>query len=70
MPDAQNMKNPIKKLIKYIKESIFELKKVTWPTKKETVNYTLLIIGIGLAVAAYIGIIDYILSLVVEQVIK
>jgi preprotein translocase subunit SecE len=64
------MKNPIKKLIQYIKDSITELKKVTWPTKKETTNYTLLVIGISLAVAAFIGIIDYILALGVEQIIK
>lgn len=60
----------VKKLIKYIKESIAELKKVTWPTKKETTNYTLLVIGISLAVAAFIGIVDYFLSLGVELVIK
>ena len=60
----------IKKLTTYIRESIAELKKVTWPTKKETTNYTLLVIGISLAVAAFIGIADYILSIAVEQVIK
>ncbi|MBD3359647.1 MAG: preprotein translocase subunit SecE [Candidatus Buchananbacteria bacterium] len=60
----------MKKLIQYIKDSITELKKVTWPTKKETTNYTLLVIGISLAVAAFIGIIDYILALGVEQIIK
>ncbi len=64
------MKNPAKKLIQYIKSSITELKKVTWPTKKETTNYTLLVIGISLAIAAFIGIIDYILALGVEQIIK
>ncbi len=62
--------NLIKKLIQYIKESYFELKKVTWPTKRETTNYTLIVIGISLALAAFIGIIDYILSLGVEQIIK
>lgn len=62
--------NIFSKISNYIRESIAELKKVTWPTKKQTVNYTLLIIGISLAVAFFIGVIDYILSLGVEQVIK
>jgi len=39
------------------------MKKVTWPTKKETYNYTLLVIGISLAVAAFLGLLDYTLNL-------
>lgn len=62
--------NIISKISNYIRESIAELKKVTWPTKKQTVNYTLLIIGISLTVAFFIGVVDYILALGVEQVIK
>ena len=41
------------KLLNYIKGSVEEMKKVTWPTKKETYNYTLLVIGISLAVAVF-----------------
>jgi len=62
--------NIFQKITNYIKDSIAELKKVTWPTKKQTVNYTLLVIGISLALAAFIGIADYLLSLGVQQVIK
>jgi len=58
------------KLINYIKESYAELKKVTWPTKKEITNYTLLVVCISLAVAAFIGLVDYILSFGMGQIIK
>jgi len=58
------------KLLNYIKASTEEMKKVTWPTKKETHNYTLLVIGISLAVAAFLGILDYILSFVLELVLN
>ena len=58
------------KLINYIKASIEEMKKVTWPTKKETYQYTLLVIGISLAVAAFLGALDYIFSLILELIIK
>lgn len=47
------------KLTKYIAESAAEMKKVTWPTKKETYNYTMLVIGISLAVAVFLGVLDY-----------
>ncbi|OGY42163.1 MAG: preprotein translocase subunit SecE [Candidatus Buchananbacteria bacterium RBG_13_36_9] len=62
--------NIFQKITNYIKDSIAELKKVTWPTKRQTINYTLLIIGISLVVAAFIGLIDYLLSLGVQQIIK
>jgi preprotein translocase subunit SecE len=64
------MTNPIQKISDYIKDSISELKKVTWPTKKQTTEYTLLVIGISLGLAIFIGVIDYILTIGVEQVIK
>jgi preprotein translocase subunit SecE len=63
------MTNPIQKLTDYIRESIAELKKVTWPSKKQTTNYTLLVVGISLALAIFIGLADFILSLGVEKVI-
>jgi len=34
--------------------------KVTWPTKKETYNYTLLVIGLSVGVALFLGAWDLI----------
>lgn len=48
------------KIINYIKASVEEMKKVTWPTKKEARNYTLLVIGVSLAMAIFMGGLDYI----------
>jgi len=50
------------KLTNYIKESIAEMKKVTWPTKKETSNYTILVIGISIGVALFLGLLDYLFT--------
>lgn len=58
------------KAINYLKTSKTELKKVVWPTKKETTNYTLLVIGISLAVAIFLGVLDYIFTLGLELLIK
>jgi len=41
-------------------ESRQELKRVNWPTKQETVRYTLFVIFFSLAVAAFLGLLDYI----------
>ena len=58
------------KLTNYIKGSYEEMKKVTWPTKKETKSYTLLVIGISLAVAAFLGALDFLFSFGFELIIK
>lgn len=50
------------KLADYIKGSYEEMKKVTWPTNKETKNYTILVIIISLAVAGFLGALDFIFS--------
>lgn len=54
------------KLIDYIKNSIRELKKVVWPTRKEVGKHTLLIIGVSLGVAIFLGIIDFFLTKIIQ----
>jgi len=49
---------------------IEELKKVSWPSKKETVRLTTIVIGISLIIGLYIGIIDVLLTKGLELVTK
>lgn len=60
----------IKRLFNYIKGSQQELKKVVWPTKKEVTRNTIIVIIFSLSVAAFLGAVDYILSVIVEQLIS
>lgn len=48
------------KVSTYINEVIREIKKVTWPTKKQTQDMTLLVIGVSLVVGLYISLLDFI----------
>lgn len=57
-------------LANYIKGSIEEMKKVTWPTQKETKNYTFLVIGVSLAVAAFLGALDFIFSMGLDIILN
>ena len=45
---------------------IGELKKVTWPTKQETIRLTIIVILISLIIGLYIGIIDSLLAYALE----
>lgn len=57
------------KVVQYFKEAKEELEKVTWPTKKETTNHTLLVVGISVGVLIFFAIIDYFLTMGLEQLI-
>ena len=46
------------KLANYIKETKIEMKGVKWPTKKQAVNYTLLVIGASVGAAIFLGAFD------------
>jgi preprotein translocase subunit SecE len=47
------------KLTIFFKEARSELMKVNWPTKQQTINYTLAVIGISIAVALFLGGLDW-----------
>ena len=52
------------------KESISELKKVTWPTFGDVVKNTLVVLGIVLACTAALFLIDRVLSWLYQLLIK
>jgi preprotein translocase subunit SecE len=58
------------KLIQYLQDSKVELKKVAWPSKKQTINHTWLVIGFSVGMAIFLGILDYIFNLGLAQLIK
>jgi len=58
------------KFVNYIKASIAEAKKVTWPSKKETYRYTVLVIIISLGVAGFLGLVDYIFNIGLKTIIQ
>ena len=50
------------KIITFLKEVKVELKKVNWPTRKQTIKYTLIVIGVSLAVAVFLGGLDFLFT--------
>lgn len=57
------------RLIQYLKDSKTELRKVSWPTKQITWKQTLVVIGMGIGVAFFLGLLDYLFNLGLEQII-
>lgn len=53
----------------YVLESYGEMKKVTWPTKKQTINYSILVIGLSVGLAVFFAVLDYGLGRLVTTVL-
>lgn len=60
-----NMK--ISNITAFLREARLELKKVNWPTREETIKYTLIVIGVSAAVALFLGGLDFIFSFVLTK---
>ncbi|HCD71057.1 MAG: preprotein translocase subunit SecE [Thermovirga sp.] len=54
----------------FIREAKAELKKVTWPSRKQVWYSTLVVISLTLLVSAYLGVADVILTAVFSKVIR
>lgn len=46
----------------YIRDTAAEMKHVSWPTQKQTITYTVLVIGVSAIVALFLGAFDYVFS--------
>ncbi len=58
------------KIKQFLKEVRQEVKKVTWPTKGETIRYSLMVVIASLMVAVYLGGLDYVVASVLERFIR
>jgi len=53
----------------FLAEVVSELRKVTWPSRKETLGATGVVLILVIILAAYLGLVDYILSHLVRYLI-
>lgn len=48
----------------FIKEVKEELVKVNWPSREQTIRYTVLVVIVAVAVGLFLGALDYVLTAV------
>jgi len=56
-------------IVKYFQDTRAELRRVTWPTREETRKLTLIIVAVTLAMAIFLGTLDYIFQGLVAGII-
>jgi len=55
------------RIVTFLSEVRVELKKVTWPNRQETMNYTWAVIGISLGVVLFLGLADWIFQFLMNK---
>ncbi|OQA54863.1 MAG: preprotein translocase subunit SecE [Candidatus Atribacteria bacterium ADurb.Bin276] len=58
------------RLKNYFKDAWSELKKVTWPSRKELISSTLTVLAVVVVFAVFLGVIDLILTALIGLYIK
>ena len=61
--------NIFTKIGNFFKEVRDEIKQINWPTRQETIKYSLIVIGISIAIALFLGGLDVIFHQIVEKFI-
>jgi len=59
-----------KRLMQFLREVIDELRKVSWSDRKQTIGSTMVVILLVIAVAIFVGLVDFGLSIILGILIK
>ncbi len=57
----------LERTITFLREAYLELKRVSWPTRQQTLRYTLAVILASLAVAAFLGGLDVVFTYILNN---
>ncbi len=55
------------KIKEFFKEVFVEMKRVSWLSQKEVVKFTLIVLAFTVIAAAFLGGLDYIFSLIIQN---
>ena len=56
-------------IVQFLRDSKMELKKVKWPTRKELLASTAMVILLSIAIAFFLGLIDFGLTTIITKII-
>lgn len=57
-------------LVKYLRETRGEMRKVTWPTREDSQRLTLIVIAVTIAMAIFLGLLDFGFSRAVQALVN
>lgn len=60
----------IARIIEYFKDTRGEVRKVSWPTRKQATKLTLIVLGVTLVMALFLGALDFVFASLVGLIIS
>jgi preprotein translocase subunit SecE len=54
----------------FVREVLAEFRKVTWPSRQELINSTVVVIAVTVVVALFLGSVDIVLAKIVEAILR
>lgn len=60
---------PDNRIVRYFKETRAELRKVSWPTRRQATNLTLIVLAVTVAMAIFLGAVDLLFTTVLQLII-
>jgi preprotein translocase subunit SecE len=58
------------RITRFLRETRSELRKVVWPTRREAVNMTAIVLGVTVLMAAGLGIVDWLFTQLFALVVR
>ncbi|WP_017729614.1 preprotein translocase subunit SecE [Halalkalibacterium ligniniphilum] len=63
------MADGVKGIGKFFRDVVQEMKRVSWPTRKELTRYTLVVLGTVLFITVFFAIVDFGISTLVRELL-
>jgi len=61
--ESRSEKTRQNRLFRYFRETYYELRRVSWPTRSEALNLTVSVVVVTTFMSIVLGLIDYVFSL-------
>jgi preprotein translocase subunit SecE len=54
----------------FVREVLAEFRKVSWPSRQELINSTVVVITVTVVVSLFLGAVDVVLARIVERILR
>jgi preprotein translocase subunit SecE len=60
----------LKRAQEFVREVVAEFRRVTWPSRQELINSTVVVITVTVVVSLFLGAVDVVLARIVERILR
>ncbi len=60
----------LRRVQEFVREVMAEFRKVSWPSRQELINSTVVVITVTVVVSLFLGAVDVVLARIVERILR